>query len=66
MKKNAIITTIIGILIQFFGLGFMLYGVNNNEKFTWIGLGIVSLGLILIGIGIFIARIKYIQQKNEY
>ncbi|MDT0553694.1 hypothetical protein [Urechidicola vernalis] len=58
MKKNTIIASIIGLVLQCFGLGFMLYGVNNNEKFTWIGYGIMSIGFIIIVIGLIILGIK--------
>ena len=52
MKKKSLIISTIGLVIQCFGLGFMLYGINNNEKFTWIGFGIISVGFMLIGIGL--------------
>lgn len=58
MKKNALIATIAGLIIQCFGLGFMLYGINNNEKFTWIGYGIMSFGLMIIAIGLIIVGIQ--------
>lgn len=52
MKKNTLIVSMVGLILQSFGLGFMLYGINNNEQFTWIGIGIMSFGLMIIGIGI--------------
>jgi Na+/phosphate symporter len=65
MKKSNLIVSIIGISIQCFGIGFMLYGVNNNIKFTWIGFGILGFGLIIIAIGL-IKHFSEKQKKGKY
>jgi|TARA_B110000259_G_C13887493_1_gene351522 membrane protein DedA with SNARE-associated domain len=63
MKKNALILTIIGFAIQCFGLGFLLYGASNNDKFTSTGYGIMFLGLVIIGIGLIITGLKKIKKE---
>ena len=63
MKKSALITSIIGLVIQCFGVGFMLYGIKNNEKLTWIGFGIMFFGLIIIAIGLLIVGLKGVKKK---
>ena len=63
MKKNILITMIIGLAIQFFGVGVMLYGIDTNEKFTWIGFGIMIFGLIVISIGLIIVGLKSIKKE---
>ncbi|MDX6748105.1 hypothetical protein SHK09_15010 [Polaribacter sp. PL03] len=63
MKKNIIVAGIVGVMIQCFGLGFMLYGVNNNEKYTWIGYGMMSFGMMIVIIGLIIVGMQKL--KNE-
>jgi len=58
MKKKSLIALIVGIFIQGIGIGFMLYGINSNERFTWIGFGIMSIGLIVIAIGLIVNGIE--------
>lgn len=58
MKKYALAISIIGLCIQGFGIGFMLYGVNNNESFTWIGSLIAAIGLMLGAVGLIILAMK--------
>ena len=50
MKKHTL--TIIGIVLQCLGIGFMLFGLNNSRTLLWTGfpLVLIGLGLILIGI----------------
>ena len=57
MKKYSLAISLVGLAIQAFAAGFMLYGVNNNERFYNIGLliffiatGIIAVGLIILGI----------------
>ena len=57
MKKNGLITLIIGIAVLAFSVGFMLYGVNNSESFYklgnlifWIGLIVIIGGFLLVGL----------------
>ena len=50
MKKHTL--TIIGIVLQCLGIGFMLFGLNNSRTLLWTGfpLVLIGLGLILIGV----------------
>jgi hypothetical protein len=50
MKKHTL--TIIGIVLQCIGIGFMLYGLNNNSVLLWTGLPLVFIGLALILVGV--------------
>ena len=57
MEKKGLVTLIIGLAVLAFGVGFMLYGVNNNESFYkkgslifWIGFMVLAVGFILVGI----------------
>ena len=52
MKKYALPISIIGLVIQSFGIGVMLYGVNNNETFYKAGTFLLFLGMILVAVGI--------------
>jgi hypothetical protein len=56
MKKN--ILPIIGVALQCFGIGFMLYGINNSRTLFWIGLPLVFVGLALILIGLISNKTK--------
>ena len=58
MKKPGLIISIIGLAIQAFGLGFMLYGVNNNESLYWTGIMIELVGFIFISVGLIIYFIR--------
>ena len=54
MKKYTL--SIVGVLIQFVGLGLMLLNINNeNRTYFWIGLPLVFVGLALTIIQIFIS-----------
>ncbi len=46
MKKHLL--TIVGIVLQCTGIGFMLYGLNNSRVLLWIGFPLVFIGLALI------------------
>ena len=50
MKKYTL--TIIGIILQFFGIGFMLYGLNNSRVLLWTGFPLIFIGLALILVGV--------------
>jgi|GEM_PF-2904712 hypothetical protein len=55
MKKYII--SIIGFVIQCFGIGLMLFNINSDTQvYLWIGLPIVFIGLFLILIGLFLNR----------
>jgi len=56
MKKHTL--SIIGLLIQCFGIGFMLYGVNNNRVLLWIGFPLLFIGMVLVLIGLISNRAK--------
>jgi len=58
MKKYGLIISIIGLCIQCFGVGFMLYGANNNQSFFWIGTLMSFVGLIIIAIGLIMLTFK--------
>ena len=63
MKKNGLITLIIGIAVLAFSVGFMLYGVNNNESFYKIGILIFWIGLIVIIGGFLLVGLKRQDKK---
>jgi hypothetical protein len=50
MKKYTL--TIIGIVLQCLGIGFMLYGINNNRILLWTGFPLVFIGLAFILVGV--------------
>ena len=50
MKKYSI--SIIGLVIQLFGIGLMLYHINSDTQvYLWIGFPLLFIGLVLIYIG---------------
>ena len=63
MKKNGLITLIIGLAVLAFSVGFMLYGVNNNESFYKIGILIFWIGLIVIIGGFLLVGLKRQDKK---
>jgi len=65
MKKSALVTSIIGLAIQCFGVGFMLYGVNNNMSLFWVGTGIFFLGLMIIAIGLIMTGLKGLKKEKN-
>ena len=50
--------SIIGIVLQCLGIGFMLYGLNNSRTLLWIGFPLIFIGLVLILIGLNSAKTK--------
>ena len=56
MKKYTLF--IIGFVIQIFGIGFMLYGLNNNRVLLWSGFPLVFIGLFVILFGLILNKDK--------
>ncbi len=57
MKKNTL--SIIGLAIQCFGIGLMLYNINSDTQvYLWIGFPLLFIGLVLVLIGLFLNRDK--------
>lgn len=62
-KKIILIASVIGLVIQGFGIGFMIHGMNNNKTQFWIGAAMVLIGLLIISIGLIIVGIKGLNKK---
>ncbi len=58
MKKYALAISLIGLAVQCFGAGFMLYGVNNSESLYTTGTLISLAGLALIAVGLITLSVK--------
>ncbi len=58
MEKRVLVICVVGLCLQCFALGFMLYGVNHNQTYNWIGGSIGILGLIIIAVGLIILATK--------
>ncbi len=56
MKKYRV--SIIGFAIQCFGIGLMLYGLNNSRILLWIGFPLLFVGMALVILGIMSNREK--------
>ena len=54
MKKYRV--SIIGFAIQCFGIGLMLYGLNNSRILLWIGFPLLFVGMALVIFGIMSNR----------
>lgn len=62
MEKKVLIMTIIGLLLQGFGIGIMLYGIKENQTAVWVGSGIIAVGLLIISIGLITLVLKKIKK----
>lgn len=57
-KNNKVWIPLIGLIIVCLGLGFMLYGMNNNETLYNVGIGLNIAGLFLSSIGLIFTSSK--------
>ncbi|PID62613.1 MAG: hypothetical protein CR986_01165 [Ignavibacteriae bacterium] len=60
MKKHTL--SIVGIIIQFIGIGLMLSNINNEKQvYLWSGFPVIFIGLAIILVGLFFNR----ETKNK-
>lgn len=64
ISTPALIAFLVGIVAFLFGLGFVI--VKNTKPAPWIGLSIITLGLLFIVLGIFLYRRQYEKHEPDY